>query len=183
MISNIHSKHFKFIRRWLTCLTMLATGADPGGVFGVWRPPLQNTLGKQKEWCVVIKTHKNVLFLELNVILAVLKESIQFFLKGCAHHTPYTLLVKTTLIRKVLSICKHWAIFMLQKCNTLLLLGGCAPQTPCFRDPPLCSDPPSENPGSAPVQGIWFGWSLFNGGLCSEVVILGGENPLKTSNL
>ena len=30
--------------------------------------------------------------------------------------------------------------------------GGLSPQTPCFRDPPLCSDPPSQNPGSAPAE-------------------------------
>jgi len=41
-----------------------------------------------------------VLFLELNVILAALKESNQYFLKGCTHHTPYTLSIKTTLVRK-----------------------------------------------------------------------------------
>ena len=31
--------------------------------------------------------------------------------------------------------------------------GGRAPQIPCFRDAPLCSDPLSENPGSAPDHG------------------------------
>ena len=92
--------------RLSVCLVIRPRGGSRGGLWGM-ETPLQNTLGKQKEWCVVIKIHKNVLLLELNVILAVLKESIQFFLKGCTHHTPYTLLVKTTLIRKVLSICKH----------------------------------------------------------------------------
>ena len=75
-------------------------GGSRGGSLGSGDPPLHNTLGKQKEWCVVIKTHKNVPFLELNAILAVLKERIQFFLKGCTHHTPYTVLVKTTSIKK-----------------------------------------------------------------------------------
>ena len=121
MPSDKHNSRTARARDLISSLINIASSRDvpfhqlqllqcSGGVFGVWRfpPPLHNTLEKQKEWCIAIKPHKNVLFLKLNVILAVLKESIQCFLKGCIHHTPYTLFVKTTLITKIFSICKHW---------------------------------------------------------------------------
>ena len=79
-----------------------------------------------------------MLFLELNVILAVLKESIQCFLKGCTHHTPYTLFVKTTLIRKVLSICKHRnkpfrSNFHASKMQHPIAFGGLCPPDPLLQ--------------------------------------------------
>ena len=67
-----------------------------------------------------------MLFLESNVILTVLKESNQYFLKVCTHHTPYTLPVKTILVRKVFSICKHCHL----ETKKMQLLGGCAPIPP-----------------------------------------------------
>ena len=80
-----------------------------------------------------------MLFLELNVILAVLKESIQFFLKGCTHHTPYILLVKTTLIRKVLSICINIdnkpfrSNFHASKMQHPITSGGLCPPNPLLQ--------------------------------------------------
>ena len=86
----------------------VTAGADPGGgSLGSGDPPPPQHIREAKGMMCCYKNTKNVLFLELNVILAVLKESIKFFLRGCTHHIPYTLLVKTTLIRKALSICKH----------------------------------------------------------------------------
>ena len=96
-------------------------GRIQGGVFGVWRPPLpQNIREAKRMMCCYKNTEKNVLFLELNVILAALKESNQYFLKGCTHHTPYTLSIKTTLVRKSSLYVNYLeTIFIVQKCNIL----------------------------------------------------------------
>ena len=126
-----------------------AQGRIQGGVFGVWRPPpLHNTLGKQKEGWVVIKTLKNVLFLELNAILAVLKERIHFFSKGL--HPPHPLYppLKDHFDKKKSSLYVNIenkpfrSNFHASIMQHPIASGGRSPPDPCFRDPPLCSDPP-----------------------------------------
>ena len=68
-------------------------GGDPGGGGGSLGsgdplpPSFKTHQGSNKNDVLLLKCA----FLELNVILAVLKESNQYFLKKCTHHTPYTL--------------------------------------------------------------------------------------------
>jgi len=38
-----------FVQAKEALAALLSAGRIQGGVFGVWRPPLHNTLGKQKE--------------------------------------------------------------------------------------------------------------------------------------
>ena len=107
--------------------------------------------------CCYKNTEKNVLFLELNVILAALKESNQYFLKGCTHHTPYTLPIKTTSVRKLLSISINIENkvfrnnFHNSKMQHPIASGGQCPPDILFQRPTSVFRPPSENPESAPV--------------------------------
>jgi len=82
--------------------TNSSQGQIQGGSLGSGDPPPQHIREAKRMMCC----YKNKLKCELNVILAILKESNQYFLKGCIHHTPIPS-VKTTLVRKVHSICKH----------------------------------------------------------------------------